>query len=118
MEEQVRKFWEDYNKVKVGAIKLVHERLNGKQPPIYFACNLVSIIPSKGGISKCEFMKLSYKMGYVQKRFGMEKTHYIVKSNYDTEDDSAFVMSRVNDALATHLQKQTKCWVESEEILT
>lgn len=117
-DNQVHAIWAHVEKVRKGFITMLRDKLQGKQPPLYFAVNFVSIIPSKGGISKCEFMKKSYKMGYIKKRFGMEKTHYVVDITSDKEDESPFVMSRVNMAIAKYLKAQTSCWVEGEEILT
>ena len=116
-DSQVHAIWAHVDKVRKGFITMFRDKLQGSEPPLYFASNFVSIIPSKGGVSKCEFMKKSYKMGYIEKRFGMEKTHYVVTRDWDKEDESSFIMSRVNMAIARYLQAQTTCRVEGEEIL-
>jgi hypothetical protein len=111
-EERVHNFWAKFQKA-VNDLNAC-TRSEHSSIPEYFAHNFINVIPREGGISKCKFMQTSFKLGYLQKRFGMEKTHYVVNIKKDIEP---FVASRVLYKLANILDEKTPCKVEHEEIM-
>lgn len=79
----------------------------------YCAVNYIEVTPPKGGIRKCDFMNMSYQLGYLEKRSSREYT-VVTK----IQKHPPCVMRTVLREMAQKITADSKCYGYHVELLT